>query len=74
MIEKRSKECAHCGLEVREAMLHYLLDCPNTAPLRTGGPETTGLDRSEGAARLVVHIVDNMDELKDILMSLPPPR
>ena len=74
VVEQTNRACQHCGRDTRGALAHYLLECEHTTPLRRGGPDTTNMDKTEGAAAMARHMLEDIDAHIDTLHSYPPPR
>ena len=69
--------CAHCMDFVEEPLVHYLLDCDVTAPLRTLAAKlgyTASGDRPRDAAKLVRYITDDTRTTLETLRLFDPPR
>ncbi|XP_068225093.1 uncharacterized protein [Palaemon carinicauda] len=73
--EDIQRPCDHCGDTPQHALLHYLLECRETAQLRgdllvdTNAPEA-----GKAAATLAKAIVESFDTHSQLLSRLPPPR
>ncbi|KAG0712078.1 hypothetical protein GWK47_019233 [Chionoecetes opilio] len=73
------QECDHCEKHTRRPLVHYLLSCPATAPLRPGPapaaqPAGGGrLSGREGRAALMVRHTPR-DVMLRVLRASPPPR
>ncbi|KAG0704758.1 hypothetical protein GWK47_024648 [Chionoecetes opilio] len=71
--------CDHCEMHTRRPLVHYLLSCPATAPLRPGPalaaqPAGGGLlSGREGRAALMVRHTPR-DVMLGVLRATPPPR
>ncbi|KAG0695065.1 hypothetical protein GWK47_027065 [Chionoecetes opilio] len=71
--------CDHCEMHTRRPLVHYLLSCPATAPLRPGPapaaqPAGGGLlSGREGRATLMVRHTPR-DVMLGVLRAAPPPR
>ena len=74
IVEGRSRECALCGTDTPEVLLHYVLDCEHTQTLRAGSPEVPQLPRRDAAANITRHIVENFEDFGAFLHEKPPPR
>lgn len=66
--------CSYCDETSATPLLHYLLDCPATTDLRTGGPYPQAEHplAASTAARLIASTADNT--LLHLVSSHPPPR
>lgn len=75
----QGQECDHCGRLSRHPLVHYLLSCPATAPLRPVPPaaaQAAGdglLSSREARAALTVRHTPT-DVLLQVLRAAPPPR
>ncbi|KAG0728225.1 hypothetical protein GWK47_032946 [Chionoecetes opilio] len=75
----RGAVCDHCEMYTRHPLVHYLLSCPATAPLRPGPapaaqPAGGGLlSGREGRAALMVRHTPR-DVMLGVLRAAPPPR
>ncbi|KAG0711430.1 hypothetical protein GWK47_002290 [Chionoecetes opilio] len=75
----RGQVCDHCEMHTRRPLVHYLLSCPATAPLRPGPapaaqPAGGGLlSGREGRAALMVRHTPR-DVMLGVLRAAPPPR
>ena len=74
IVERRERDCQHCGRNTEGALAHYLLECEHSRALRRGGPDTANMSRMEGAAAMARHVLDTLDTSADILLRHPPPR
>nr|XP_053636733.1 uncharacterized protein LOC128691837 [Cherax quadricarinatus] len=72
----REERCCHCNQMVPGPLVHYLLDCPATVPLRRRHfPMAPGdPNREDTAARLVYLATQDLGTLIPILAAHPPPR
>ncbi|XP_045105294.1 uncharacterized protein LOC123500720 [Portunus trituberculatus] len=73
----QGEHCRHCGDFSEEPLIHYLLDCEATGPLRAlaarhGHVESS--DRWTSAARLVRFATDDYQKLLDHIRRYAPPR
>ena len=72
LIEAAFQPCCYCDDTPEQPLLHYLLECPQTAQLRTNRI-IQNPDSFEEAANLVKHIIED-SQFHDLLMEMPPPR
>ena len=71
------RSCAHCNLDTKTPILHYLLECTETSNLRNEMDipgNLHGQQAKDTATKLAKHIVENIQNYTDILNTLPPPR
>ena len=76
LIEGVARPCNHCDETPDAPLLHYLLECPQTVSLR-GNRDVPNLQDPEcipAAARLVLNIIENIENHSGLLTDLPPPR
>lgn len=78
VIAPEERECIHCEELTPAPLLHYLLECIVSAPLRqmTGTPDAPPDDPlafSIGTA-MVSKVLQNLAVTQDFLLSFPPPR
>ena len=66
-IENIDKECNYCQEVVEHPLEHYLLDCPETFPLREN-------QNNEGLTAQGRIILENIPVVAGFLCSFPPPR
>ena len=76
MIDIAARECNYCNHSPDEPLLHYLLECPQTATLRGNRniPNIQHPDSCKIAANLVKHIIENIETHYNTLLDMPPPR
>ena len=76
LIEGVIKPCNFCEDSPETPLLHYLLECPQTAPLRRGRnvPNPQDPESTEAAAKIVKTIIEEINYYKDLLIEMPPPR
>lgn len=79
IVERAREElCAHCDRMVPKPLVHYLLDCPATMPLRRRHFPMTpvGQAREDKAAHLVYLTVRDLETLLPVIARhlLPPPK
>ena len=69
--------CNHCGDSTDQPLVHYLLDCEETGPLRTLAARhgyTDSSDRLSSAARLVRYAAEDYEKLLECTRKYDPPR
>ena len=77
IVENSTRPCQHCSTDTNEPLLHYLLECPTTQPLRSTETITFPTNHPNArahAASLVCKIVDSFETHTHTLMTHPPPR
>ena len=72
IIEVALQPCNYCDDSPEEPLLHYLLECPQTAQLR-GNTHINNPNSFDEAAKLVKTIIESA-QLYDLLLEMPPPR
>ena len=75
-IDVAARPCNYCDESPESPLLHYLLECPQTADLRNNRPAPNMQDPESIiiAAKLVKNIIDNIEIYEDLLTEMPPPR
>ncbi|XP_066969028.1 uncharacterized protein [Macrobrachium rosenbergii] len=69
------RPCEHCEEETQQPLLHYLLECRETALLRGEvQADVNSPDAAKIAATLAKAIVEDIDTHAQLLVNLPPPR
>ena len=71
-----NRPCNYCDETPASPLLHYLLECPQTASLRgnTALPDIQNPESFLAAASLTKSIIEDIDTHSDLLMEAPPPR
>ena len=75
--EYEGEVCPHCEEDSAEPLLHFLLDCEATEPLRVLAARrgfTFGGNRTHAAARMVRYLTDDLMTLSEFLQTYRPPR
>ena len=72
LIDAALQPCNYCDVTPDQPLLHYLLECPQTAQLRAGR-NVQNPDDVEEAAKTVKNIIEDT-RLHDLLLEMPPPR
>ena len=73
----QERECSHCDHNTNFPLLHYLLECPTTSPLRVGLGNPVGIHHPQAipkAKAVVQQALCNLDTYEGLLLSHPPPR
>ena len=76
IVEGVERPCEYCEEDTEHPLLHYLLECPNTAQLRGNGnlPRVEHPNSVTEAARLCKQLVENIERYERTLIEYPPPR
>ena len=76
LIEGLERPCNYCDESPQAPLLHYLLECPQTASLRQNRdvPNIQDPDSVLAAAKVAKNIIDNIETHRGLLMEKPPPR
>ena len=74
VVERRPRDCEHCGLSTQVALEHYLLECEYTEAFRAGEVVDEGMSAAHRAATVAATVMENLEDHIDNLRNFPPPR
>ena len=76
LIEDVVKPCEYCDDNPDSPLLHYLLECPQTATLRDNRvlPDMHDPNSHPAAAKLCRELVEEIENYGRFLLDFPPPR
>ena len=76
MLEGVIRPCSYCDDSPEAPLMHYLLECPQTASLRENNdvPNLQNPESFVAAAKVVKNIVEGIEIHQDLLTEMPPPR
>ena len=73
MIEGVARPCNYCEDTPDAPLMHYLLECPQTASLRDNRGNPLPLN-NDTAAKIAKNIIEYIETYQDFLIRMPPPR
>ena len=75
-IEGAARPCNYCNNSPDAPLLHYLLECPQTASLRENidVPDIQNPESYVAAAKIAKNIIESLETHGGLLLDMPPPR
>ena len=77
VIAPQNRECTICERPTTTPLLHYLLECHQTASFRDGTEIPEDADHPDALRHsilIIQKVLNNLDTFKNTLLSFPPPR
>ena len=77
IVNPEQRDCVHCEAPTDTPLLHYLLQCPVTRPLRTNiniPQDILSREAKLAAASIAKNATENTELHGDLLLDYPPPR
>ena len=76
IIEGAARPCNYCNNSPDAPLLHYLLECPQTASLRENidVPDIQNPESYVAAAKIAKNIIESLETHGGLLLDMPPPR